>query len=216
MLPLKPIDMPKGQYSDREELLNVISHGVGFVLSIVGLVALLTKAQSSVQLIASAVYGVSLSLMFFTSSVYHASTRPEARSVLRKMDHTAIYLLIAGSYTPFLLFTVDGFLSTVGLIVIWMIGLFGIIFKIVAGAKYPKISIISYAIMGWLALLLIYPIYQNLSITGFLLLVFGGVCYSAGIPLYLLKSHHYSHTLWHVAVLLGAACHFFAIYLFVL
>lgn len=215
MLPLKPVDMPKGHYSEKEERLNVISHGVGFLLSIIGFFALITKSQGIEQMISALIYGFSLSFMFLTSSIYHASTMPKIRSALRKMDHTAIYLLIAGSYTPFLVFTVDGVLSSIGLVVIWMIGLFGIIFKIVAGAKYPKISIVSYAIMGWLALFLIYPIYQNLSMAGFLLLVCGGIFYSAGIPLYLLKSRHFSHALWHVAVLLGAACHFLAIYLFV-
>ncbi len=208
--------MPKGHYSDREEILNVVTHGIGFLLSIVGFFALLVKSQSTEQYIAAMIYGFSLSFMFLTSSIYHASTRPNLRNTLRKVDHTAIYLLIAGSYTPFLVFTIDGALSKWGLIVIWAIGLFGMIFKLIAGAKYPKISVSSYAIMGWLSLILIYPIYQNLSLLGFTLLLAGGICYSAGIPLYLLKSRHYSHTLWHVAVMAGAGCHFFTIYFFVI
>ncbi|MEM0911099.1 MAG: hemolysin III family protein [Pseudomonadota bacterium] len=216
MLPLKPTHIPKGYYSDKEELFNVLSHSIGFLLSVIGCIALLIKSQGLNQIIATAVYGFSLSFMFLSSSVYHASTLPKVRNALRKVDHTAIYLLIAGSYTPLLAFTLDGLLSTIALVAIWLIGLFGVIFKLLAGAKYPKVSISSYAIMGWFAILLIYPIYQNLSLAGFTLMLAGGICYSAGIPFYLLKSRHYSHALWHIAVLLGAICHFFTIYWFVL
>lgn len=212
MLPIKPLSMPKGEYSVIEEWVNSLSHAFGFVLSIVGLVALIIKSQGITETVVVTIYGASLAFMFLSSAIYHAVKHSQYRAVLRKIDHTAIYLLIAGSYTPFLVFTVDGRLSVIGLAVIWAVGLAGIGFKLIAGHKYPKISIISYAVMGWLALFLIYPIYQSLSAVGFILLLVGGLCYSAGIPLYLLKSRHYSHALWHLAVLAGAACHFFAVY----
>ncbi len=204
--------MQSGEYSVLEEILNAVSHAIGFVLAIVGSIALIVKAEGLSDLVVTSIYGASLAFMFLSSSIYHALKHPKYKSYLRKIDHTAIYLLIAGSYTPFLVYTVDGTLGTVGLIVIWIVGLTGVGFKLIAGPKYPKISITTYAIMGWLALFLIYPIYQSLSGVGFTLLLTGGICYSAGIPLYLMKSRHYSHALWHLAVLAGASCHFFAIY----
>jgi len=183
---------------------------------VIGLIALLLKSEGVNEIVVTSIYGASLALMFLSSSIYHAINHPVYKAVLRKVDHTAIYLLIAGSYTPFLVFAVPGKLGIVGLVVIWLVAIIGIGFKLIAGHKYPKISIVTYAVMGWLALFLIYPIYQALSGVGFSLLLIGGICYSAGIPLYLLKSRHYSHALWHIAVLAGAACHFFAIYYHVL
>jgi hemolysin III len=205
-----------GTYSLFEERLNAATHGTGFLLAIAGLIALLVKSSSvSVGLI-SLVYGLSLAFMFLSSTVYHATSNVARRAILRTIDHTAIYLLIAGTYTPFLLLAVGGNLGLYGAIVVWFIGLSGIVFKLKFGHDYPKVSIATYALMGWLALFLIYPIYQSLSGTGFTLLLAGGLAYSLGIPFYLLKSRHYSHAIWHIFVVLGAACHFFAIYLFVL
>ena len=216
MLPLKASIEEHNSYSKLEEILNSGSHGLGFVLAVVGIVALLLRSDSSLQVTSSIVYGTSLALMFLSSSIYHAVHKPELKAILRKIDHTAIYLLIAGTYTPILLFSVGGKTGIISLFLIWATGIGGIIFKLLIGHKYPKIAVSTYAAMGWFALLLIYPIYQALSAAGFALLVIGGLCYSAGIPFYMLKSRHYSHALWHVCVFAGAACHFFVIYLHVL
>ncbi len=199
-------------YSSREEVLNVLSHAIGFILSIVGLIFLLNKSVSSLDYVITIIYGMSLALMFLSSSIYHAISKSELKKVLRKVDHIAIYLLIAGSYTPFLLKSMDTWYAQVAAGVIWLIAVLGIIFKLTMGNKYPKISISTYAVMGWMALFMIYPIYQSLSPIGFTLLLVGGLCYSAGIPLYLLKSRDFSHALWHIFVVAGAACHYFAIY----
>lgn len=190
----------------------MVSHAIGFVLAILGLVFLLNKSDSSLDKIIATVYGVSLALMFLSSSFYHASHRSKIKKILRKIDHIAIYLLIAGSYTPFLLKSMDIWYAQIAALIIWLIAILGIVFKLALGNQYPKISISTYAVMGWLALFLIYPIYQSLSSLGFTLLVVGGLCYSAGIPLYLLKSRDFSHALWHIFVVAGAACHYFAIY----
>jgi len=216
MLRLKSQDSDHDIYSIREERINAIMHGIGFVLAIVGLVALILKSQTVVACIISIVYGASLAFMFLSSTVYHTTTNVQRRLLLRTIDHTAIYLLIAGTYTPFLLLGVGGTLGFYSALVVWGIGIGGILFKLILGHKYPKVSIATYGIMGWLALFLIYPIYQSLSDIGFVLLVAGGVAYSLGIPFYLLKSRHYSHAIWHVFVVLGAACHFFSIYYFVI
>lgn len=213
MLPKKPTELVTANtYSVGEEKLNALSHAVGFVLAIIGAIAMLVKAQESIAIVVVSIYGASLALMFLSSALYHNSVDIQAKVVLRKLDHVAIYLLIAGSYTPFLVLGVGSQIAYVGLAVVWLIGFSGIFFKLYFGHKYPKLSISTYALMGWLALLLIYPIYISLSATGFALLLAGGICYSAGIPLYLLKTRHYSHALWHFCVVAGAACHFAAIY----
>lgn len=217
MLPKKTIEQLNSNiYSDGEERLNALSHALGLVLALVGLVALFLKANTLVSTSVAAVYGLSLVLMFLTSTLYHSSKEVKSKAILRRLDHIAIYLLIAGSYTPFLVIGVGTNLAFIGLAVVWGIGFLGIFFKLYFGHKYPKLSISTYAAMGWLALLLIYPIYLSLSTAGFILLIAGGLCYSAGIPLYLLKSRHYSHALWHFCVVAGAACHFIAIYAYVL
>jgi hemolysin III len=212
MLPKKAPSMDRNSYSVSEEWLSAGSHALGFIFALLGITALLFRSQTSSEALISVIYGTSLALMFLSSTVYHAVSEPATKAVLRKIDHTAIYLLIAGSYTPFLLLTVGGQLGVIALIVVWLVGLSGIGFKLTIGHKYPKLGVSTYAFMGWLAVLLIYPIYQSLSAAGFTLLLLGGICYSAGIPLYMLKSRHYSHALWHVFVVVGAACHFFAIY----
>lgn len=215
MLPLKPKEMAHGAYSSNEEALSSLSHAVGAILAVFGLFWLTASAETRIERIAAWIYALSLVAMFTSSSIYHISVHPRRRAVLRKIDHIAIYLLIAGTYTPFLAVSVGSTLAMTGLAMIWFIAFSGILFKLLLGHKYPKISIISYTIMGWMALFMIYPIYQSLPIEGFLLLVAGGLCYSAGIPLYLMKHRHYSHALWHLCVAAGAACHFFAIYLYV-
>jgi hemolysin III len=217
MLPKKTLDqVGSNSYSLGEEKLNALSHAIGLLLALVGIIALLLKAEGTKESLVALIYGISLTLMFLTSTLYHSSRKAKTKVLLRKLDHIAIYLLIAGSYTPFLLLGVGSNLAIIGLIIVWMIALLGIFFKLYFGHKYPKLSISTYAIMGWLALFLIYPIYVSLSTAGFTLLLVGGACYSAGIPLYLLKSRHYSHALWHCSVVAGAACHFAAIYTYIL
>ncbi len=216
MLPKKSAHLEKNHYSKSEEWMNSLSHGLGFLFAAFGLYLLLAKAEGLGETVSSWVYGLSLCGMFLSSTIYHACVSIKWRARLRKVDHIAIYLLIAGSYTPFLLLSIGDRLGYIGLVVIWAIGIAGILFKLFAGHKYPKLSISTYAAMGWMALFLIYPIYQNIESSGVYLLLGGGLCYSAGIPLYLLKSRHYSHALWHVAVTAGAALHFFAIYNYVL
>lgn len=216
MLKLKTDASQHETYSFNEERLNALTHGLGCLLAIAGLVALIMKSDSLGEYFISTMYGASLAFMFLSSTVYHASKDIARRAFLRKIDHTAIYLLIAGTYTPFMLLAVGGTLGLISTILIWLIGVGGIVFKLSLGHKYPKIGVATYAIMGWFALFLIYPIYQSLSAGGFTLLLAGGIGYSLGIPFYMLKSRHYSHAIWHGFVIVGAACHYFAIYYHVL
>nr|WP_136252506.1 hemolysin III family protein [Ningiella ruwaisensis] len=215
MLPKKSKDSDLNAYLRSEEWINSLTHALGALLGVAGLILLLLASNDVVASLTAVVYGLSLVAMFTASALYHISIDEKKRRFLRKVDHISIYLLIAGSYTPFLVLAVKGFWGWLGLGVIWSVAIAGITFKLLFGYKYPKISVYTYAIMGWLALFLIYPIYQALDLTGFILLLAGGLSYSAGIPLYMLKSRHYSHALWHLCVVAGAACHFFAIYVYV-
>lgn len=212
MLPKKAPLMARSSYSSGEEFLNTGSHAIGFILALAGIFALLARTQSFSESLVVVIYGSSLALMFLSSTLYHFSRNRAHKLILRKIDHVAIYLLIAGTYTPLLLLTLGGDIGFWSLLAIWLIGVFGISFKLTIGDKYPKIGVITYATMGWFALALIYPIYQALSATAFILLVAGGLCYSLGIPFYMLKSRHYSHAIWHLFVMAGAGCHYFLIY----
>jgi len=211
----KQADSDHNLYSSSEERLNTISHAIAALFALVGLILLVKLASSPMQVGIAWIYGISLVTMFSASSAYHYSSKPALRTALRKLDHIAIYLLIAGTYTPFLALSVGGKLGNIGLVVIWLVAAIGIAFKLILGHRFPKISIAAYAIMGWLALLLIYPIYQSVPLNGFILLIGGGLLYSLGIPFYMLKSRHFSHAIWHIFVAAGALCHFLAIYKFV-
>jgi hemolysin III len=204
------------QYAQFEERLNTVSHGVGFLLAIAGLILLVLKAHSTVAIASVTVYGGSLVLMFLASTLYHGSTDTTARQWLKMVDHSAIYLLIAGTYTPFMLITLDNWIGMVGAIVIWSLALAGLIFKWVVKHRVPRLSLALYLLMGWLVVVLIYPLYQALSVGGLLLLLAGGICYSVGAFFYAAKHRQYTHFIWHLFVIAGAACHYFAIYLYVL
>lgn len=216
MLPRKLDSIDFNSYSNQEEWVNTATHLLGFVLALAGLVLMLVKSTNLMEYAISCIYGLSLAFMFLSSTLYHTARKPNRRAMLRKVDHIAIYGLIAGTYTPFLLLAVGGMLGLYSTIVVWSIGVGGIVFKSILGHKYPKLGLATYAIMGWLAIFLIYPIYQALSGAAFTLLLAGGLCYTLGIPFYIAKSRHYSHAIWHVLVFAGAFCHFFAIYLYIL
>jgi hemolysin III len=204
------------QYSPLEERLNSLTHFLGFALASIGFVALLLKSNTLVEGISSAVFGSSMVILFGASTLYHWVSNPSIKPILKRADHIAIYLLIAGTYTPFLLVAISGWVSLASIITIWTVALFGIGFKAIFKDKYPKLAVTTYAVMGWLALLIIVPIYNAVPLTGFVFLFLGGMAYSLGIPFYMAKHKQYTHAIWHLFVLLGAACHFYAIYAFVI
>lgn len=208
----KPID----SYSALEEKLNALTHLLGWILAVVGTIALFIKSQTLTETIASIIFGSSMIILFAASTLYHWFKDLPRKVLLKRADHIAIYLLIAGSYTPFLLVSLDGWVSTVSLIAIWCIALMGVLFKTIFNNQYPKLAVGTYAVMGWLALVIIVPIYNALPWMGFVLLFLGGLAYSLGIPFYMAKHKQYTHALWHVFVLLGAGCHYYAIYGYVI
>ena len=207
------------EYSDIEERANAITHGLGVVLGVVGLILLLIRAfdyQADMLTVASmAVYGSSIILLFLASTLYHSITTEKTKRLLKTLDHCAIYLLIAGSYTPFLLVGLRTPLAMGLMAVIWGIALVGIIMKIAFVYRFKRLSLFVYLAMGWLSLIVVYQLAMNIDIGGLVLLAVGGVIYSLGVIFYVAKRIPYNHAIWHLFVLAGCACHFFAIYLFV-
>jgi len=206
-------------YTLAEEIANSISHGIGLVFGIVGLVLLLGQAvdthASTLAITSYALYGGSMILLFLASTLYHAVPHPRAKIWLKKFDHCAIYLLIAGTYTPFLLVGLDSPLARGLIVVIWSLALLGILFKLTIAHRFKVLSLVTYLAMGWLSLVVIYQLATRLSPGGVTLLAVGGLIYSLGVIFYVCKRIPYNHAIWHGFVLGGSVCHFLAIYLYV-
>ncbi|MBL4248430.1 hemolysin III family protein [Vibrio fluvialis] len=211
--------MSNTAYSVKEEVANAISHGIGLILGIVGLVLLLVKAvdhrADALTIVSMSIYGGSMIALFLASTLYHAIPHQNAKRWLKTFDHCAIYLLIAGSYTPFLLVSLRTPLAFGLMIVIWSIALIGIIMKIAFVYRFKRLSLVTYLTMGWLSLIVIYQLALNLDVGGVTLLAAGGVVYSLGVIFYVAKRIPYNHAIWHAFVLAGCACHFLAIYLYI-
>jgi hemolysin III len=206
-------------YTLAEEIANSISHGIGLVFGIVGLLLLLGQAfdthASTLAITSYALYGGSMILLFLASTLYHAIPHPRAKIWLKKFDHCAIYLLIAGTYTPFLLVGLDSPLARGLMVVIWGLALLGILFKLTIAHRFKVLSLVTYLAMGWLSLVVIYELAMRLSPGGITLLAVGGLIYSLGVIFYVCKRIPYNHAIWHGFVLGGSVCHFLAIYLYV-
>ncbi|PKH25279.1 hemolysin III family protein [Enterobacterales bacterium CwR94] len=209
----------KGEYPLAEEIANSISHGIGVIFGIVGLVLLLVQAvdtQASAMAITSySLYGGSMILLFLASTLYHAIPHARAKHWLKKFDHCAIYLLIAGTYTPFLLVGLKSPLAHGLMAVIWGLALLGVLFKLAFAHRFEALSLVTYLGMGWLSLVVIYQMITTLSAGSVWLLAVGGIVYSLGVIFYVSKRIPYSHAIWHGFVLGGCVCHFLAIYLYI-
>ncbi|PSW11716.1 hemolysin III family protein [Photobacterium sanctipauli] len=206
-------------YSVKEEVANSVSHGLGMVFGIVGLVLLLVQAirldADAMSIASLSIYGGSMILLYLASTLYHAIPFERAKRALKTFDHCAIYLLIAGTYTPFLLISLRTPLAMGLTAVIWGIALVGIILKIVFVYRFKRLSLVTYLTMGWLSLVAIYQLAVSLSTGGLVLLAAGGIIYSLGVVFYVNKRIPYNHAIWHLFVLGGTVCHFFAIYCYV-
>lgn len=207
-------------YSLAEEIANSISHGVGCLFGIIGLVLLLTQAIESragaLAITSYSLYGGSMILLFLASTLYHAIPYQRAKYWLKKLDHSAIYLLIAGTYTPFLLVGLKSPLAHGLMVVIWSLALVGIVFKLAFAHRFEALSLVTYLLMGWLSLIVIYQMVTKLPAGSVWLLAAGGVIYSLGVIFYVSKRIPYNHAIWHGFVLGGSLCHFLAIYLYVM
>lgn len=202
-------------YHPREEKLNIISHAFGLVLSVLALVFLILKAfeKGNSSLIASfIIFGVSMVLLYAASTFYHSATNSRLRNRLNILDHASIYVLIAGTYTPFALVTLSGFTGTLIMIVVWAMAITGVILKLFFTGRYQLLSTIMYVVMGWVIIFAIKPLVNNLSIEGLWWLFSGGISYTLGAALFMIDRIPYNHAIFHLFVLGGTFCHFMAIY----
>jgi len=209
-------------YSATEELANAFSHGLGALLSTIGLIMLLTYSVTSkipendlIRTVSFSIYGSSLILLFLASTFYHAIVNQQLKKIFKLLDHCAIYLLIAGTYTPLLLLSLQGPLGNSLMILIWGIALGGIIFKIKFGNKFKKTSLTTYLGMGFISLAILGELYKVLPSEAITLLAVGGLIYCLGVFFYVQKKIPFNHAIWHLFVLAGASCHFVMIYRYV-
>jgi hemolysin III len=208
---------PRRRFS--EEAANTAIHFIGFLLSLAGLTVLLgiaIRARDPWRIVSAAIYGLSLASLFGASTLYHFTKDPRRKYRLRLWDHAAIYFLIAGSYTPFVLVSLRGGWGWSLFGIIWAIALAGFLLKCFVSHRANHISTAIYILMGWLALLAAKPLWDALQFGGFALLVAGGLAYTAGIWFFARDYRPYYHAIWHVCVLAGSVCHFLAIALFVM
>lgn len=196
------------KYTTGEEIVHVISHLIGALLSIYGTVILFKASKTPVEALSTVIFGASLFLMFFSSSCYHAMTNPIVKLNCEKIDHSAIYILIAGTYTPALFLVLKFPYDVIMLVVIWFLAVLGIIFTCI-NLKGKVFSTVIYLLMGWLSVFFVYYVW-NVSHFVVWLLLGGGVFYSIGCVFYLMKTR-YMHFIWHLCVLAGAAMQYFAI-----
>jgi len=202
-------------YSKKEERLNVLSHGLGLALGIVAFPFLILKSLDYAgfwEIFSFIIYGLSMMILYAASTFYHAEKNPKRRRKLNIFDHAAIYLLIAGSYSPFCIVGLDSSLGWYMFLFVWLFALTGVILKLFFTGKFEKISTAMYLLMGWQVMFFIRPLMNSLSEEGFQMLVAGGVFYSVGAILYSIQKIPFNHAIFHVFVLLGSLCHFVAIY----
>lgn len=199
--------------------MNVWSHGIGAMCSVFVLIALLFKSISSgeqVKIISSLVYGISMVLLYTASTVYHAEKKESKRKRFKTLDHIAIFYLIAGTYTPFVLLKLPEKLGWIVFTVVWSIAALGTVLKLKYTGKYNILSTILYVAMGWIVVFVYNPLTQNLSIEGLYWLMAGGIAYTIGAVAYVFNKLEFAHAFFHIMVLLGSFCHFWSIYHYVL
>ncbi len=206
-------------YHPTEEKLNIISHGSGLILSIVALILLVVFAirEGTVWHVASfSIYGASLVILYTASTLYHYVQEPNLRYKLSILDHAAIYVLIAGSYTPFTINVLSGTFGWAMFGVIWAIAIIGITLKLFFTGKYGKISTVAYVLMGWIGALGLTTLLENLPVEGVIWLIAGGISYTIGALIFGFKKVRFNHAIFHMFVLLGSFCHFISVFLYVL
>jgi hemolysin III len=202
-----------------EEITNTLTHGFGLVLSLFGLVLLVYLAAihgDFWHILSSVVYGLSLVILYSASTLFHGATSPVLKEKLRLIDHCCIYLLIAGTYTPFTLVALRGTFGTGLFILVWIFAIVGISLKIFFHHKIPAASVISYLVMGWLGIVAVEPLFNKLGLAPLILVIAGGLAYTLGTVFFGWISLKHHHAVWHLFVLVGSFCHFLAISIYVL
>jgi len=206
------------QYTIGEEIVNSITHGLGAILSIAGLVILIVFAAlygDNWHIVSFSIFGGTLVVLYLASTLYHSFSNPSVKKVFKKLDHSAIFLLIAGTYTPFVLVSLRGAWGWSIFGVIWSLAIFGIVTKFSNISRFRKASVVIYLFMGWLGLIAAKEMLNGVPLLSLKLLVVGGLSYTGGVIFYCWKKLPFNHGIWHVSVLCGSVAHYFSI-LFIL
>lgn len=206
---------PERSQTTGEEIANCLSHGIGLLGAIVAAVVLVLDAvrhSDRAGLVGAAVFSTTMVLVYLTSTLYHAVPENRAKSFFRTLDHGAIYLLIAGTYTPFALSVLRSTWSLTMLGLEWGLAIAGVLLNSFWGLRYPRLSTWLYLAMGWLVLIAVNPLSLKMPVAGLWWLLAGGISYTAGVVFYEAKSIHYSHFIWHLFVMAGTVCHFCAVF----
>jgi hemolysin III len=202
------------QYSTGEEIVNSLSHGIGTLLSIAGLVVLVVFAVlygDNWHIVSFSIFGSTLIVLYAASTLYHSVSSPSIKTIFKKLDHSAIFLLIAGTYTPFVLVSLRGAWGWSLFGVIWALAVAGIAVKFITIFRFPKLSVVIYVFMGWLGLVAIREIITAVPFQSFMLLLMGGLSYTAGIIFYAWREMPFNHGIWHAFVLCGSILHYFSV-----
>lgn len=205
-------------YSKREELANAITHGLGVLFSIAALIILIVYASqngSAWQIISVTIYGVTMLLMYLSSTILHSLPPGRWKNFFLMMDHTSIYLFIAGTYTPVSLLLIKGTIGWLLFGLVWGIALLGIVFKMIFLQKFMILSTLLYLLLGWFVVIAWDPLVSSMAYNGVVLLVLGGIFYSVGSIFFMFRIFPYHHAVWHIFVVIGSALHFFSILLYV-
>lgn len=206
------MNTPGPPYSRAEELAHALTAGLGIVACAIAIPWLAwAAAGDAVRLATAMVFGVSALAMFSTSAIYHWARSPDSKLRYRRLDHSAIYLLIAGTYTPLTLIAMQGAWAWALFGIVWTMAVVGIVAKTTGGFRYPRLSTMLYVGMGWLIVIAINPLRESLTATELWWVAAGGLLYTGGVPFYMWKSRAYTHAVWHLFVLGGVVCHFFAV-----
>jgi hemolysin III len=206
-------------YEPLEEKINIVSHIVGLAVSLLALPLLVSRAGvngSALNMVSAGIFGASLIVLYTASTFYHSATEPGSRARLRIIDHASIYVLIAGTYTPITLITLNGTIGWTIFAISWALAVSGIILKLFFTGKFQLVSTLMYVFMGWIIVFAIKPLIDKLPAEGLFWLVAGGLAYTLGAVLYSIKSLKFNHAIFHVFVLVGSICHFVSIYFYVL
>jgi hemolysin III len=197
-----------------EEIANSVSHGIGLLAAVAAAPVLVLSAvqhDDAVRIIGASVFAATMVLLYLTSTLYHALPRNRAKRVFHVLDHAAIFLMIAGTYTPFTLGVLRGTWGWTLFGLVWGLALAGVVFTAVGGVRYPKLLTCLYLAMGWLILIAVKPLWLCVSSWGLFWLLAGGIAYTVGVVFYVAKRVCYSHFVWHLFVITGTACHFIAV-----
>lgn len=202
-----------------EEVMNAVTHGIGTLLAVAGLVLLTVFASLYGEIwhvVSFSIYGTTLVLLYLASTLYHSFTNERLKFIFKILDHSAIYLLIAGTYTPFTLVPLHGVLGWTVFGVVWGLAILGIILKVFYAGQFKTASTICYILMGWFILIAIKPLIATVPMIGIIWLIVGGLLYTLGSIFYLWDKIPYNHAIWHLFVLAGSIAHFIAVFFYVL